>query len=67
MSDPYPALESACKKLPEARRLEAIYEKCGERLAAHGGHAEHSCSGYYFDWGNEVQKCVIPKLFAKLK
>ena len=66
MSDPLPAIQESCKQKPEVIRLFDIYEKCGERLKAHG-HSEHSCAGYFFDYGNELDKCVIPKLLKKLK
>ncbi|KAK8538759.1 hypothetical protein V6N13_009140 [Hibiscus sabdariffa] len=42
------------------------YEECVKRISGDDTGTKH-CTGQYFDYLTCVDKCVAPKLFAKLK
>ncbi|KAK2659007.1 hypothetical protein Ddye_005540 [Dipteronia dyeriana] len=57
-------LEDACK--PKCLKPLIEYEACVKRVEGDDTVSKH-CTGQYFDYFSCVDKCVAPKLFAKLK
>ncbi|XP_021903558.1 cytochrome b-c1 complex subunit 6-like isoform X2 [Carica papaya] len=56
-------LEESCKNKCVKPLIQ--YEVCVKRIEGDDG-GKH-CTGQYFDYFSCVDKCVAPKLFAKLK
>ncbi|KAL5779153.1 hypothetical protein ACOSQ2_009890 [Xanthoceras sorbifolium] len=57
-------LEDACK--PKCVKPLIEYEACVKRVEGDDTGSKH-CTGQYFDYFSCIDKCVAPKLFAKLK
>ncbi|KAJ0026419.1 hypothetical protein Pint_07944 [Pistacia integerrima] len=57
-------LEDACK--PKCVKPLIEYEACKKRIEGDESGHKH-CTGQYFDYLSCIDKCVAPKLFAKLK
>ncbi|KAI3755266.1 hypothetical protein L1987_55062 [Smallanthus sonchifolius] len=69
MSDEEPVdqkkyFEELCK--PKCVRAWLDYQACVKRVQADETGHKH-CTGQYFDYWQCVDKCVAPRLFAKLK
>nr|GLL23861.1 cytochrome b-c1 complex subunit 6 [Ipomoea trifida] len=56
--------ESSCK--PKCVRQLREYQACTKRVEGDESGHKH-CTGQYFDYWHCIDKCVAPKLFAKLK
>nr|GMC81327.1 cytochrome B-C1 complex subunit 6-like [Ipomoea batatas] len=56
--------ESSCK--PKCVRQLREYQACAKRVEGDESGHKH-CTGQYFDYWQCIDKCVAPKLFAKLK
>ena len=62
--NPRPEIEEACR--PQCVKPMLEYEKCATRIADDQTGEAH-CTGQYFDMLECLDRCVAPKLFAKLK
>ncbi|XP_044510328.1 cytochrome b-c1 complex subunit 6-1, mitochondrial-like [Mangifera indica] len=62
--DPKKYLEDACK--PKCVKPLIEYEACKKRIESDLSGHKH-CTGQYFDYLWCIDKCVAPKLLAKLK
>nr|VDD58834.1 unnamed protein product [Brassica oleracea] len=62
--DPKKYLEEACK--PKCVKPLLEYQACVKRIQSDDSGHKH-CTGQYFDYWHCIDKCVAPKLFAKLK
>ncbi|EOY16703.1 PREDICTED: cytochrome b-c1 complex subunit 6 [Theobroma cacao] len=57
-------LEDICKS--QCAKPMHDYGECAKRVSGDESGSKH-CTGQYFDYWTCVDKCVAPKLFAKLK
>ncbi|KAG2321346.1 hypothetical protein Bca52824_014559 [Brassica carinata] len=62
--DPKKYLEESCK--PKCVKPLLEYQACVKRIQGDDSGHKH-CTGQYFDYWHCIDKCVAPKLFAKLK
>ncbi|KAF8095090.1 hypothetical protein N665_0341s0017 [Sinapis alba] len=62
--DPKKYLEESCK--PKCVKPLLEYQACVKRIQGDESGHKH-CTGQYFDYWHCIDKCVAPKLFAKLK
>ncbi|KAJ4915844.1 hypothetical protein Rs2_01394 [Raphanus sativus] len=62
--DPKKYLEESCK--PKCVKPLLEYQACVKRIQGDDSGHKH-CTGQYFDYWQCIDKCVAPKLFAKLK
>lgn len=62
--DPKPQLEEACKV--DCLKEWHNYKACAERIKSDESGEAH-CTGWAFDYWRCIDKCVAPKLFARLK
>ncbi|KAL5854879.1 hypothetical protein ACOSQ4_004681 [Xanthoceras sorbifolium] len=62
--DPKKYFEESCK--PKCVKPLLEYQACVKRIQGDESGHKH-CTGQYFDYWSCIDKCVAPKLFAKLK